>query len=471
MPRSNEPRSHHAPAKTPIEVSSTSVPQTFAEAESFLNDRVDVERMRPSQIGKDTFRLDRMQALMDALGRPDREMKLVHIAGSKGKGSTCEMTAAALAGCGYAVGVYTSPHLVTLRERIRLGDRMIDESEFVDALARVSRSLGPIERKHGPATFFEILTAAALVHFAAQAVDVAVIEVGLGGRLDSTNVISPEVTAVTAIQLEHTQILGDTLAKIAREKAGIFKRGIPAVTISQKPEILDVFRKVAADTGCTLHIVGETLEFTSRFESSADRGPHYKVCLYTPTAAFEHVHVPLVGEHQAQNCGVALACLDALRQRGLDLPDRGIMTGLARTPDTGRLELIHPKPRIIADGAHTTDSIGALMKSVGQRYKYDNLIVVFGCAADKDVSGMLAKLASGADKLIFTKASDNARAADPRDLQRKLTDKPSQTSPTVKDAINLAAKAAQRDDLILVTGSFYVAGEAKKLFAERTGST
>lgn len=443
------------------------MPRTPAEAEAFLHDRVDVERLRPSQIGKDTFRLDRMHALMEALGRPDREMKLVHVAGSKGKGSTCEMTAAALAGCGYAVGLYTSPHLISLRERIRLGERMIDDGELLDAVAAVAKALPGVEKKHGPATFFELITASAFVHFASQAVDVAVIEVGLGGRLDSTNVITPEVTAVTAIQLEHTQILGDTLPLIAREKAGIFKKGIPAVTITQKPETVEALKEVAAAVGAPLQVVGETVEFTARYEASGDMGPHYKVCLYTPTSSFEHVHVPLVGEHQAQNCGIALACLDALRQRGLDLPDRGIATGLLRTPSFGRLELVHEEPRVVIDGAHTPDSVAALMKSVGQRYRYDNLIVIFGCAADKDLSGMMSRLSAGGDKIIFTKASDNARAADPRDLQRKLVEKPSQISPTVKDAINLAAKAAGRDDLILVTGSFYIAGEAKRLFAQR----
>ena len=454
--------------------SAISVPKTYDEALAFLSARTDVERLRPARVAPGTFRLDRMEALVDALGRPDHEFKSIHVAGSKGKGSVCEMTAAALAGCGYAVGLYTSPHLVDLRERIRIaggaGSQMVTPADFADAIAAVAKALPAVEKKHGPATYFEILTAASFVYFAQQAVDFAVIEVGLGGRLDSTNVIQPEVTAVTAIQLEHTQLLGDTLAKIAAEKAGIFKKDVQALTITQKPEVLAAFRERAQAVGCPLSVVGEDIEFSQRFEANPELGPHHRVCLFTPRSAFEHIASPLKGDHQALNCGLALAIVDALRQRGHALPDRGIAEGLAKATSQGRLDIIHQTPRLMVDGAHTPESIQALLRSVSTHYKFDNLIVVFGCSSDKDAPGMLAKLIGGADKIILTRAADSSRAIEPRDLQRKFaeqTSKPVQTAPSVKDAINLAAKAAQRGDLIIVTGSFLVAGEAKRLFAEK----
>lgn len=468
IPPSPDPKA----ARRPVEIDvAAAVPRSFDETLAFLSARTDVERLRPTRVTPGTFRLDRMEALVDALGRPDHEFKSIHVAGSKGKGSVCEMTAAALSGCGYAVGLYTSPHLVDLRERIRIGGQWISPADFADAVATVARALPAVEKKHGPATYFEILTAASFVHFAQQAVDFAVIEVGLGGRLDSTNVICPEVAAVTSIQLEHTQLLGDTVAKIAAEKAGIFKKDVQALTVPQKPEVLEVFRETAKAVGCPLSILGEDLEFSQRFEANPELGPHHRVCLFTPRSTFEHIASPLKGDHQAVNCGLSLAIVDALRQRGHALPDRGIAEGLAKASAQGRLEFIHQTPRLMIDGAHTPDSIQALLRSVSTHYKFDNLIVVFGCSSDKDAPGMMAKLVGGADKVILTRATDSSRAVEPRDLYRKfveLTSKPAQVAPTVKDAINLAAKAAQRGDLIIVTGSFLVAGEAKRLFAEKS---
>lgn len=457
--------------RRPVEIDvATTGPRTFDDALAFLSARTDVERLRPARVAPGTFRLDRMEALVEALGRPDHEFKSIHVAGSKGKGSVCEMTAAALSGCGYTVGLYTSPHLVDLRERIRIGGECVSPADFADAVGTVARALPAVEKKHGPATYFEILTAAAFVHFARQAVDFAVIEVGLGGRLDSTNVICPEVTAITSIQLEHTQLLGDTLAKIAAEKAGIFKKDVQALTVPQKPEVIEAFQEAAKAVGCPLSVLGDDLEFSQRFEANPELGPHHRVCLFTPRSTFEHIASPLKGDHQAVNCGLALAIVDALRQRGHALPDRGIAEGLSTACSEGRLEIIHQTPRLMIDGAHTPDSIQALLRSVSTHYKFDNLIVVFGCSSDKDASGMMGKLVGGADKVILTRATDSSRAVEPRDLLRKfveLTSKPAQIAPTVKDAINLAAKAAQRGDLIIVTGSFLVAGEAKRLFAAK----
>ncbi len=471
IPPSPDPKSTPKVARRPVEIDSASpAPKSYDDALAFLSARTDVERLRPARVAPGTFRLDRMEALVEALGRPDHEFKSIHVAGSKGKGSVCEMTAAALTGCGYAVGLYTSPHLVDLRERIRIGGQMVSPAEFAEAIAAVAIALPSVEKKHGPATYFEIMTAAAFVHFAQQAVDFAVIEVGLGGRLDSTNVINPEVAAITSIQLEHTQLLGDTLAKIAGEKAGIFKKDVQALTIPQKPEVLAVFRERAQAVGCPLSVLGEEIEFSQRFEANPELGPHHRVCLFTPRSTFEHIASPLKGDHQALNCGLTLAIVDALRQRGHSLPDRGIAEGLAKATSQGRLEIIHQTPRLMIDGAHTPESIQALLRSVSTHFKFDNLIVVFGCSSDKDAAGMLGKLIGGADKVILTRATDSSRAVEPRDLQRKFaeqTTKPVQTAATVKDAINLAAKAAQRGDLIIVTGSFLVAGEAKRLFEER----
>jgi dihydrofolate synthase / folylpolyglutamate synthase len=447
---------------------------TFPNLDSalaFLENRINVERMRPTSLPADVFQLDRMRALMRALGDPQSSLRMVHVAGSKGKGSTCEMVAACLEGCGYTVGLYTSPHLVSILERIRVGGRNISAHEFTSMLERVAAAGAEIAAEHGEATFFELLTAAAFVHYAEQAVDIAVIEVGLGGRLDSTNIITPEVCAITSIQLEHTQILGDTHEKIAREKAGIMKPGVPCITHAQKPGVLEVFKEVAEGVGAPLFVLGQNVEFTSRFEASPELGPHARVCLSSARSNFEHLPVPLKGEHQALNCGLALAILDKLRERGFETSERKVAQGLAKTPNIGRVELVWNNPRVIVDGAHTPESVEALIKALGSHMKSDSMVIIFGCAADKQIPGMLAKLARGADKIIFTKAANNLRSVDPRELSKRFGDvssKMAQVASSFEEAIQLARRAVGRDDLICVTGSFYLAGEAKKYCQART---
>ncbi|MBX3363266.1 MAG: bifunctional folylpolyglutamate synthase/dihydrofolate synthase [Phycisphaeraceae bacterium] len=441
----------------------------LTSALEYLSSRTNFERANPAHLGADAFRLERMHGLLERLGQPHRDSRFVHVAGSKGKGSTVEMVASCLSACGYTVGVYTSPHLIDVRERIRLGSSWIAEADFVRLMRDVAEAAADVVKRLGEATYFEVLTALALKYFAEQAVDVAVIEVGLGGRLDSTNVITPEVCAITAIQLEHTQILGETLDLIAREKAGIMKPGVPCVTIEQPPEVLGVFRERAAELNTPLLVLGQDIDFSYRFEASPELGPHVRVCVQTSRSNFEHLPVPLRGHHQAANCGIALGVLDRLRERGFDTPERDVAAGLARTPSEGRMELVWERPRILIDGAHTAESIEAFMKAVGAHMRYDSMVAIFGCAADKSVDGLLQKLALGADKVIFTQAAGNPRAAKPADLARRFSElcgKMSQVEPSVKDAINTAYRSVGHEDLICVTGSFYVAGEAKQLLTE-----
>jgi dihydrofolate synthase/folylpolyglutamate synthase len=443
---------------------------TYTSALEYLGARVNFERVSPERAGPEAFRLDRMGALLDELGNPQRDVKCVHVAGSKGKGSVVEMTASCLSACGYTTGIYTSPHLVDVRERIRIGRDMVSYPQFARLARKVADAGEAIQRKHGELTYFEMITAMALAHFAEQAVDIAVVEVGLGGRLDATNLVQPEVTAVTAIQLEHTAVLGDTLARIAREKAGIFKPGVAALTIPQAPEVLEVFGEVAGKVGAPLSVVGQDIEFSSRFEATHDMGPHTRVCLTTARSSYEHLPVPLKGEHQALNCGLALAILDRLRDRGFETPERKVADGLTATPSEGRMEVVGRTPRIVLDGAHTPDSVACLVRAIGAHLRYDSMVAVFGCAADKDVKTMLSKLAMGADKVIFTRASGNARAMEPRELQRKfaeISQKMTQVARGVPEAIEMARRAVGRDDLICITGSFYIAGEAKRLLAEQ----
>ena len=234
----------------------------------------------------------------------------------------------------------------------------------------------------------------------------------------------------------------------------------------QTPEVEAVLRDKAEAAGTRLEMLGREIEFSYRFEASPELGPHARVSLTTERSEYEHLPVPLKGEHQAHNCGLALAILDRLRDRGYETPERAVLLGLATTPANGRMEIAFDDPRIIIDGAHNPESIKALVKAIGAHMKYDSMVVIFGCAEDKDVDGMLRMLALGADKVLFTRSSENPRAIDPKELQRRFAEispKMTQVVPKLKEAINTAHKAIGRDDLICVTGSFYLAGEAKKM--------
>jgi dihydrofolate synthase/folylpolyglutamate synthase len=437
------------------------------EAEKWLSERVNFERVRLPRPDPDIFKLDRMRALAAALGDPQDATPMVHIAGSKGKGSVCEMLASCLCANGYAAGLFTSPHLVHVRERVRIGGDPIGEDAFARLMSRVRDAAETLPASLGEATFFECVTALAFLHYAEQAVDAAVVEVGLGGRLDSTNIITPVVAGITAIQLEHTAILGDTVEKIAREKAGIIKPGVPCLTVPQQPGVIAVFEEVASGAGAPLRVLGRDIEFTKRFESAHAMGPHTRVCVTSGDLAFEHLPVPFEGEHQAENCGLALAILQQLARSGFACTERGTAMGLAAAARNGRLEQVWDAPRVIVDGAHTGESLRCLINAIGAHIRCDSMVAIFGCAADKDIDAMLEQIGRGADKVIFTRAANNPRAVDPGELARRFEEvhgRMSQVAPTLRDAINTAARAVQRDDLICVTGSFHLAGEAKALF-------
>ncbi len=364
----------------------------YSKALRFLASLSDFERLRIVRYNSSNFDLDRMRTLLKKLGNPQDTFRAVHIAGTKGKGSTCAMVESMLRANGYKTGLYTSPHLVDVRERICVGGEMIPQADF----ARLVRLVEPIAAKMKPTpTYFDVLTAISFKYFAEQKVEIAIVETGLGGRLDSTNVLKPEVSAITSISKDHMAQLGGTLAKIAEEKGGIFKAGVPAISAQQDPEVEATLKRVAEANGTTLEITGKQIEFSYRFESSRMLGPHNRICLFTPNSKFEHLAVPLIGEHQAINCGVALSIVDRLKTRGLAMNDNRSMEGRAKTSIPGRMEMVSQAPRVIVDGAHNAASLDAMMRAIGQHIPYDSMVVIFGCCADKDVSGMLERITSG----------------------------------------------------------------------------
>ena len=443
--------------------------RTYREALTFLTSATDYERMARVGYNHSTFDLSRMERLLAGVGDPHKELRCVHIAGTKGKGSTATMLARMLESCGYRVGLYTSPHLMDVRERISINGTLVPEAAMTDCLAK----LAPVVTKKmadDRVTFFELMTAVAFLYFSREKIDIAVVETGLGGRLDSTNVITPDVCAMTSISSDHTRQLGNSLGKIAEEKAGIFKSGVPVVSAPQDQEVRDVLRRAAMTTEAPLKFTSD-LEFSSRFESSRATGPHSRVCLTTNRSRFEHLRVPLLGEHQAINCGVALGVLDALKMAGMEIDDELAAKGLADTTLPGRMETICNDPRILVDGAHNSASVDALMRAIGQNIPYDSMVVIFGCAADKDISGMLSRIAMGADKVIFT-AARGVRSADPVDLYaeyEQTAGKMAQLADNAEEALSIATRAVSREDLVCVTGSFYLVAEVRKVVLQAKG--
>ncbi len=437
--------------------------RNYRSALEFLNSRTDYEKMSRVGYNHTNFNLSRMLRILAGLGNPHKKIKTVHVAGTKGKGSTCHMIAAMLQNSGYRTGLYTSPHIVNLRERICVDGVLVTEHEFTRLMARVAPVVKRLQRDEP--TFFEVMTAAAFLHFMYHKVDIAVIETGLGGRLDSTNVIKPEACGIVSISYDHIAQLGNTLEKIAEEKAGIFKPGVPVISAPQVPAVKRVLRRAAERVGCPLRFIGEDIEFSYRFESSRASGPHTRVCLATPATRFDHLRVPLLGEHQAHNCGVALGIIDALRQSRWEIPAQGAIDGLAKVRIQGRMEMLRELPRTIVDAAHNASSIAALMRAIGQNISYDSMVVIFACSADKDIDGMLAQLQLGADKVIFTTAG-TPRSVDPHELHARFVEKSqkmAQVGDTLEEAYEIACKSVTREDLICITGSIYLVGLAKRL--------
>ncbi|MHC4064387.1 MAG: bifunctional folylpolyglutamate synthase/dihydrofolate synthase [Planctomycetota bacterium] len=408
------------------------------------------------------FSLTRIKRLLAELGNPHKQVRTIHIAGTKGKGSTATMLAHMLHHSGYKVGLYTSPHLITVRERISINGKLISEPQFSRAARKVFGCVRPGQEP----TYFEVLTAVAFAFFAAEKVQVAVIETGLGGRLDSTNVISPELCGITSISYDHTGQLGDSLSAIAAEKAGIFKAGVPVISAPQRPEVKKVLQEAAAKSRTKIRMTGEDIPFSYRFESARPLGRHTRLSLTTSRSRFEHLHVPLLGEHQAINCGLALSMLDALKERGFEIDDQKAIAGLSTVTLPGRMELVREEPRILVDTAHNAASVEALMRAIGQNIPYDSMVVIFGCQKDKDVGGMLRHIRLGADKAIFT-STGSPRSMDPDDLAAAYTEqtgKMAQVAEDLDEAMQIATSAVSKGDLICITGSFYLVGLVKRKY-------
>lgn len=439
--------------------------RTVSDVLAYLNAHTDYEKQLGGRT-RDTFDLERMNEVCDALGRPDLAYACAHVAGTKGKGSTCRYLAAALASQGLKVGLYTSPHLHALNERIELGGAPISDAQFVKAFSRVVNVLEGELGGGKDLTFFELLTLCAMVAFAEAKVDVVVWEVGLGGRLDATNVVSPAVTVITEIGLDHTQQLGDTIAEIAREKAGIIKPGVPVVCGATHPDAVKVITLTARDHEAPVVFFGRDYSLrdfaregaTVRF-TAAVRDQRYAIALPTPA------------KHLAENACHALAALEILNADEDLLPGalerEKAATALAACAQPARFEMFGAKPRVVIDSAHNEVSLKATMQTARAIQGSSPLVLVCGMASDKDLEACLPPLAEAASAAVFTRYQ-SPRATDARTLLTLYTKFGGSAGETASDpaaALERAREIAGEAGLIVVTGSTYLAGELRAVVA------
>jgi dihydrofolate synthase/folylpolyglutamate synthase len=433
---------------------------TYDEALTYLQQFINYETRQRLTYDPEHFNVRAFADFLQPLGSPHEAFPSVLIAGSKGKGSTAAMVAAMLSQAGLRTGLFSKPHLVTIRERTQIDRQPISHADFAALVTELQQYINTAGQSPDARfrTFFELTTALSFLFFARQQVDIAVVEVGLGGRLDTTNVLTPQVAVLTPIGFEHTQILGDTLAAIAGEKAGIIKPHNVVVSAPQTPEVVEVFEKRCQSQHATLYLAERDFHW-QLIESTAEGNRlHFTGCgLDLPD-----VQVALAGRHQATNAAVALAVMAQLRQQGWVLPDEALRRGLATVRWEARLEILSRNPWIVLDAAHTIESIGCLRQALTEFFPYQRLILVLGMAADKKVTDIVATLAPIAHEVIVTRFS-NPRAHDPQRLAELLQSHglPVTIAPEPAAALALAQQRATSADLICVTGSLLLLGELK----------
>ncbi len=451
---------------------------TYRDALDYVFSFTNFEVTPAGDYSSKTFDLTRMERLLGALGNPHRQFRSVHIAGTKGKGSTAAMIESVLRAANHRTALYTSPHLHTFRERIRVDGEMISRDDVAAGIVK----LKPLAAEIPGLTTFEIMTALAFDYFRARGVEIAVLEVGLGGRLDATNVVTPLVSAITSISFDHTAILGNTLAQIAREKAGIIKPDIPVVVAPQPDEALQVIEKIAREKNAPLVEVAPDLAFqisdsvfqVTPIEQTLD-GQKFTLTRQTEILDMSiftlDLQINLLGKHQLANAATALAALMLLRENGVAIPDDAIRAGLARVDWRGRFEILAREPFLIVDGAHNADSARQLVETLRETFPHTRIHFIFGASGDKDIAGMFAELLPAAASLILTR-SRNPRAADPArlaDLAAKFQGETS-TAPDLAAALRDARQRASQNDVVCVAGSLFVVAEARAVWLAEQGT-
>lgn len=413
--------------------------------------------------------LERIEALLQALGNPHEKLNCIHIGGSNGKGSTAAFIASILEYNGYRVGLYTSPYLVQFTNRMAINGEDIDPARLVGLVQKIKPLVEEIasDPDLGQPTEFEVVTAIALLYFAEEAPDYVVFEVGLGGRLDATNVVMPAVTVITTVSLEHTQVLGDTVEAVAREKAGIVKEGRPVVT-GTRGEALRIIEETCRQRDAVLYRLGE--DFKANFLGGGLDGQFFDY--RGLECSFEGLRIGLMGRHQVENAALALAALELLSRNGAALKEEAVRTGLERTNWPGRLEILRRSPLVVIDGAHNLEAFQGLRAAIQELFSYRRLIIVLGLLGDKAAPEILKEIVPLADTLILTRPS-SPRAAEPEKLKlmaREMNNAPILVKKETEEAVSAGLSQARAPDLVLFAGSLYLISDVRRILKKKVGA-
>ncbi len=427
---------------------------TFQEALDYLYSFIDYSRERTYRYSPEVFDLGRVRRLLRLLGDPQEQFPSIHIAGTKGKGSVAAMIETSYRAAGYRTGLYTSPHLIRFTERIRVNGEEIPEPDLV----RLVEQLKGVALEIPQISTFELTTALAFLHFAEMKVNCGVIEVGLGGRLDATNVLTPAVCVITSLSYDHMHLLGASLSDIAGEKAGIIKPGVPVVLAPQQSEAELVVRSVAERLGAPLHQVNRDWHYAAEERSLS--GQSFRVWRDTGEAPVS-LRIPLLGHHQIQNACTAYAALQLASERGLPIGLEAIRAGMASMRWAGRFQVLSVDPTVVLDCAHNRDSALQLRIALDDYFPGRPVWMVFGASSDKDVRGMLLELSPRVSRVVLTQA-DHPRAEGPEAMVELLRGfgLPVQIVVPVSEALRIATKEVEPNGVVLVTGSVFVVGSA-----------
>ena len=455
------------------------IEQRYQAALDYLYSHIDYSVERSYRYSPEVLDLSRVHALVQALGDPHRKYRSVHIAGTKGKGSVSAMIASILRAAGYKTGLYTSPHLQRFTERIRVDEREIDQAELVELVDILKPHLEAIHQL----TVYEIITALAFLYFARKEIEVAVFEVGLGGRLDATNVITPLASVITSLSYDHMHLLGTSLSDIAREKAGIIKAGVPVISAPQQHEAERVVVDTARSLDSPLSLVGrdwlyspgtrdlsgQTLYVWSSAEQSL-------MDAYVESAGGEEwapprYWIPLLGHHQVVNGAVAHATIQILKAQGVEVEEQAIQRGFQETNWPGRFQILSTDPVLVVDAAHNRDSALKLRIALDDYFPSRPVTLIYGASADKDIPGMLLELVPRLSRLIVTRA-DHPRASDPEDLARIAHSHglKVEIEVPVEAALDRALEQTWTEGVVLATGSLFIVGEILSAWEKRERS-
>ncbi|MFH1622779.1 MAG: folylpolyglutamate synthase/dihydrofolate synthase family protein [Candidatus Omnitrophota bacterium] len=447
---------------------------TYPEVKKYLYSFVNYENLYKYSY-KNSFKLDRFKSFLKTIGNPQLKLKVIHVAGSKGKGSVCVFIANILRQAGFKVGLYTSPHLSDFRERIRIlykkskivqneFEGMISKNEICNLVKEIKPAIDKFNKnsKYDSLSFFEVYTALAFRYFRDQQVDFVVLETGLGGRLDATNTCKSLASIITPISLEHTSLLGKTLKDIAYEKASIIKKGnsktnknkILALTAKQDKPVNKVIESKVKHNNSILFKEGSDFKFILRNKSHFDyKGIYYNV---------GNLSINLLGRHQIANASLAIASIEALRYHNINVSQEAIRNGLRNSNWPARFEIIAKEPTLIIDGAQNSASVKALGETLRENFPHRKVWVIFGIARDKELKDTCRQVENIAKDIILTKSS-NPRASEPNDLVQFFKKMPIMVADTLKTALKMVKSIVNKKDLIVVTGSLYLCAEAKEI--------